>query len=131
MVRLSLLRLSTYFRNFPKAYVEREMGVKRDPDWKRKTYRHTEYRPWSMQEKGLNHPTKAISNRRKLIHAPLPEWEIFKGDMVQVLIGKDKGRRGEVTQTVMERNWCFVGGRNLVRNSSWIFLKLYFHFHFS
>ncbi|OQV12452.1 putative 39S ribosomal protein L24, mitochondrial [Hypsibius exemplaris] len=117
MVRLAVRLLTsarnTYFRNFPQAYIDREMGVKRDPAYKPRTYRNTEHRPWAMQEKNLNHPRNKIPPQKRLVHAPLPEWEIFQGDMVQVLVGKDKGRRGEVVQTVQERNWCFVGGRNL------------------
>ena len=46
-----------------------------------------------------------------------PEQALPVDFQVQILIGKDKGKRGEVAQTVRERNWCFVAGKNLVRTS--------------
>lgn len=33
---------------------------------------------------------------------------------VEVLVGPDKGKIGEITDIVYERNWCFVGGLHLV-----------------
>ncbi|GAU96799.1 hypothetical protein RvY_08187 [Ramazzottius varieornatus] len=113
MVRITLPRLDTYFRNFPKTYVEREKGLKRHPDYKRYNYRYTEHRPWSMEEKLENSVNRKIGPHNRLVHVPLPEFHVYRGDMVQILIGRDKGKRGEVVQTVKERNWCFVGGKNL------------------
>lgn len=36
----------------------------------------------------------------------------FRGDRVEVLIGKDKGKQGIVTQVIQERNWVIVEGLN-------------------
>lgn len=40
------------------------------------------------------------------------EWNIFRGDRVEVLIGKDKGRQGIVKSVITERNWVIVDGLN-------------------
>lgn len=81
MVRLSFLQLC-HARNFPKKFIEKEKGFREVPGYKHKWYRNTEHGPWSLEEKGEN----ARANQRKkpfpLLHAPLREWEIFKGDLV-------------------------------------------------
>ncbi|XP_055348974.1 probable 39S ribosomal protein L24, mitochondrial [Paramacrobiotus metropolitanus] len=111
-MRLSIARLC-YHRNFPKGYLKKEKGIKQDPKWERSTYRYTEERFWSNSEKNLNHPSSRIADRDRLVHAPLKNWCIYRGDLVQILAGKDKGKRAEVVQVVRERNWCFVRGKNL------------------
>lgn len=40
------------------------------------------------------------------------EWSYFKGDRVQVLIGRDKGKQGFISQIIQERNWVIVEGLN-------------------
>lgn len=39
-------------------------------------------------------------------------WTYFKGDRVEVLVGKDKGKHGIVKQVIQERNWVIVEGLN-------------------
>jgi len=41
--------------------------------------------------------------------------KIKKGDKVQVLAGRDKGKRGEVIRIVPEENRAFVQGVNMVK----------------
>ena len=36
---------------------------------------------------------------------------------VEVLVGKDKGKRGVINKIVLERNWCFVEGLHCVSTS--------------
>lgn len=36
----------------------------------------------------------------------------FRGDRVEVLVGKDKGKQGLVNQVIQERNWVIVEGLN-------------------
>ena len=42
----------------------------------------------------------------------LENWMFFRGDRVEVLVGKDKGKQGIVTQVIQERNWVVVEGLN-------------------
>ncbi|XP_060066375.1 large ribosomal subunit protein uL24m-like [Ylistrum balloti] len=41
---------------------------------------------------------------------PIKQWNIFMDDLVEVLVGKDKGKQGHVIKIIKERNWCFVRG---------------------
>jgi len=41
------------------------------------------------------------------------DWMWFRGDRVQVLTGKDKGKQGYINYIVQERNWVTVEGLNL------------------
>lgn len=45
----------------------------------------------------------------------MKRFPIFKGDRVEILTGKDKGKVGIVNYTVEERNWVFVEGLNVER----------------
>lgn len=40
------------------------------------------------------------------------KWSFFKGDRVQIMVGRDKGKQGIVNQLVEERNWVYVEGMN-------------------
>lgn len=40
------------------------------------------------------------------------EWSYFRGDRVEVLVGRDKGKQGIVRQIIQERNWVIVEGLN-------------------
>lgn len=40
------------------------------------------------------------------------DWMWFRGDVVEVLVGKDKGKRGIINMVVQERNWVIVEGLN-------------------
>lgn len=39
-------------------------------------------------------------------------WSWFRGDRVQILTGRDKGKQGIINQVIEERNWVFVEGLN-------------------
>lgn len=43
---------------------------------------------------------------------PIKEWSVFRGDRVEILVGKDKGKQGIVKQIFEERNWVTVEGLN-------------------
>lgn len=40
------------------------------------------------------------------------QWSFFRGDRVEVLVGRDKGKQGIVKQVIQERNWVIVEGLN-------------------
>lgn len=40
------------------------------------------------------------------------EWSYFRGDRVEIMVGKDKGKQGLVIQVIPERNWVVVEGIN-------------------
>lgn len=42
----------------------------------------------------------------------LEHWSYFRGDRVEVLVGRDKGKQGIVKQVIQERNWVIVEGLN-------------------
>lgn len=42
----------------------------------------------------------------------LANWVFFRGDRVEVLVGRDAGKQGIVTQVIQERNWVIVEGLN-------------------
>ena len=62
-------------------------------------------RPWS------DHYWKDIKpfdeDRHPDIVQPICEadWMWFRGDVVEVLTGKDKGKKGHIVQVIQERNW--------------------------
>lgn len=76
---------------------------------KRKKFRFTTNRPWTGQFRNQNMPG---SLRKKVFVEPIKDWNFFKGDRVEVLVGKDKGKQGIVTSIIAERNWVFVEGLN-------------------
>lgn len=47
-----------------------------------------------------------------MICFPIETWSFFRGDRVQILNGRDKGKQGIVNQVIEERNWVFVEGLN-------------------
>lgn len=57
----------------------------------------------------LNHYKLVIcSNSCNLLET----WSFFRGDRVEVLVGRDKGKQGFVSQIIQERNWVIVEGLN-------------------
>lgn len=108
------------FSNFPESYIKRSMeqvywrtprGV---PQYlprtvQRKKFRFTTNRPWTAQFYQQNYPN---TFRKKVFVEPIKDWSFFRGDRVEVLVGKDKGKQGYVTQLIQERNWVIVEGLN-------------------
>lgn len=39
-------------------------------------------------------------------------WSFFRGDRVELLVGRDKGKQGIISQIIQERNWVIVDGLN-------------------
>ncbi|XP_031151984.2 probable 39S ribosomal protein L24, mitochondrial [Sander lucioperca] len=76
-----------------------------------KDYRFGTNRPWTPAAKRLNPPGK---KRRKVFVEPIaPEdWSVLRGDTVEILKGKDKGKHGKVIQVFRHRNWVMLEGLN-------------------
>ncbi|KAK6624574.1 hypothetical protein RUM44_011433 [Polyplax serrata] len=66
--------------------------------------------PWSLEFQMKNKPRE---KHKKIWVEPILEWTIFRGDRVEVLTGKDKGKQGIVIEIVQERNWVIVEGINM------------------
>ncbi|KAJ6650102.1 putative 39S ribosomal protein L24, mitochondrial [Pseudolycoriella hygida] len=108
------------FSNFPDSYIKRSMEEVhwRTPRGKpnylprtveRTKFRFTTNRPWTSQFKQQN---MTGTMRKKVFLEPIEEWSYFKGDRVEVLVGRDKGKQGIVKQVIQERNWVIVEGLN-------------------
>jgi large subunit ribosomal protein L24 len=114
-MRLTQMVLSRYFRR----YIERELThetLRRrwTPilGWKelvKKNWEYGEHRPWTDAFKQANPP---CARPQSIYVEPLKEWYIYKGDRVEILVGKDKGKQGLVNSIIKERNWVFVEGLN-------------------
>ncbi|XP_072530808.1 large ribosomal subunit protein uL24m [Salminus brasiliensis] len=74
-------------------------------------YRYGTNRPWTAAAQRLNPPGK---KRRKVFVEPIAQedWSVFRGDMVELLFGKDKGKQGKIIQVFRHRNWVIVEGLN-------------------
>lgn len=105
------------YANLPEKYIEE---VTRKVYWKTPrgiNYRPKEQRlfrnyigiqrPWSLEAS-----EEANEEEEMPFVEPLRDWFIFKGDRVQVLVGKDAGKQGIVEMIVRERNWVIVKGLN-------------------
>ncbi|KAL1396341.1 hypothetical protein pipiens_010579 [Culex pipiens pipiens] len=111
---------SKKFSNLPDAYIKRSMEQvywktpRGKPQYlprtvERKKFRFTTNRPWTGQFRQQNMPGTI---RKKVFVEPVANWTFFKGDRVEVLAGKDKGKQGIVSQVFQERNWVIVAGLN-------------------
>ncbi|CAF3350450.1 unnamed protein product [Rotaria socialis] len=122
MVRLTpILRWSDYF-NVPKRYVERvkfngtaiegnmnivpHKTIKHNDSWV-----YTNDPPWTDLAQRKNDPRQG-HHRPQLIE-PLKTWDFFRGDVVEVMVGKDKGKQGNISAYIRELNAVFVSGLNL------------------
>lgn len=113
-MRQTVALLGNYF----KRYVEREMqkGYMRRQfkpilGWrevKKRDWVYNEFRPWTDEFKRTNQKR----DQPKVLVQPIKDWTIFKGDRVQILVGKDKGKQGIINAVIKERNWVFVEGLN-------------------
>ncbi|KAM4630301.1 large ribosomal subunit protein uL24m isoform 1-T2 [Polymixia lowei] len=76
-----------------------------------KDYRYGTNRPWTVAAKRLNPPGK---KRRKVFVEPIAheDWSVLRGDTVEILAGKDKGKQGKVIQVFRHRNWVILEGLN-------------------
>ncbi|GAB0098880.1 Probable 39S ribosomal protein L24, mitochondrial [Sergentomyia squamirostris] len=111
--------LSYKYANLPERYVNRAKAqvfwkTPNEPNYQekvmeKKKYRFTMNRPWSGQFRQQNMPRTL---RKKVFVEPIAEWSFFRGDRVEILVGKDKGKQGIVKQLIPERNWVVVEGLN-------------------
>lgn len=101
-----------------------------DKSVERRKFRFTTNRPWTAQFFQQNMPgtirkkifvepigKKLAKLTKKFVFIPYffsdPElWLFYRGDRVEILVGKDKGKQGIVTQVIQERNWVIVEGLN-------------------
>lgn len=76
-----------------------------------KDYRYGTNRPWTVLAKRLNPPGK---KRRKVFVEPIEnkDWSVLRGDTVEIIAGKDKGKQGKVIQVFRHRNWVILEGLN-------------------
>ncbi|XP_018430290.1 PREDICTED: 39S ribosomal protein L24, mitochondrial [Nanorana parkeri] len=73
-------------------------------------YRFGTSRPSTLAAQKKNPPGK---RRSKIFVEPISkEWKYFRGDVVEVLAGKDVGKQGKVTQVIRARNWVVVENLN-------------------
>ncbi|XP_050295680.1 probable 39S ribosomal protein L24, mitochondrial [Anthonomus grandis grandis] len=111
---------SKQYANLPDRYINRAMeqvywknpkGPQYKPNAviKRKEFYFGVHRPWTMEFKNENQPN---TRRPKVFVEPILEWSYFRGDRVEILVGKDKGKQGIVKQIFEERNWILVDGLN-------------------
>lgn len=77
-----------------------------------KDYRFGTTRPWMPDAKRRNPPGK---RRRKVFVEPMApkDWSVLRGDTVEILAGKDKGKQGKVIQVFRHRNWVILAGLNV------------------
>ncbi|VVC95768.1 unnamed protein product, partial [Leptidea sinapis] len=112
--------LTVKYSNLPESYIKRsyEQVYWRNPKGypqypaaqiARKKFRFTTHRPWTGPFARQNERT---TMRKKVFIEPIKEWSFFKGDRVEVMVGKDKGKQGLVIQVIQERNWVIVEGLN-------------------
>lgn len=66
-------------------------------------------RPWTSQFQMSN---PRYQGRKKVFLEPIENWSYFRGDRVELLVGRDKGKQGIVCQVIQERNWVVVEGLN-------------------
>uniref|UniRef100_A0A8D8QXN2 Large ribosomal subunit protein uL24m n=1 Tax=Cacopsylla melanoneura TaxID=428564 RepID=A0A8D8QXN2_9HEMI len=67
-------------------------------------------RPWEFEFLKRNNP--ADDRIKRPLIEPIKNWSIFKGDRVEILVGKDKGKQGIVLQIFQEINSVIVEGLN-------------------
>ncbi|XP_068083419.1 large ribosomal subunit protein uL24m [Anabrus simplex] len=112
--------MTKQFSNLPESYIKRSMEQVywRTPrgfpqhlprEVAKKRFRFTTNRPWTAQFRQQNQPQ---SIRKKVFLEPIKDWSFFRGDRVEVLVGRDKGKQGIVMQVIQERNWVIVEGLN-------------------
>lgn len=125
LTQLLFSRIGKYskdFSNLPDRYIKRAMeqvewrnprGIQYKPNavLKRTKYKFGMHRPWSAQFREENAPGVY---HEKVFVEPIRKWSFFRGDRVEILVGKDKGKQGIVKQIIQERNWVTVEGLNCV-----------------
>lgn len=106
---------SKQYTNLPDEFIERQMAPKFSRP-RGKQFKYPKPRP-SKGDYGLHRPwTSAGQMYRRhgfVPIEPIKDWSFFRGDIVEILVGKDKGKLGKVKDVFQEKNWVIVSGRNL------------------
>ncbi|KAI4497310.1 hypothetical protein M0802_007557 [Mischocyttarus mexicanus] len=103
------------YSNLPDSYIDRTM---RQVYWRtprkvqylnrtheRKRFWFSIHKPWTTNFKLQNIKLELPP----VIHVePIKDWSFFRGDRVEILVGKDKGKQGIVKEIIQERNWVIV-----------------------
>lgn len=112
--------LTKQYANLPEKYIER---ASEEVEWKTPDkinylprtvkkrvdyYRFTTNRPWTDEYKRQTQ----VGRSRSVFVEPIKNWSVFRGDRVEVLVGRDRGKQGFVSQVIQERNWVMVAGLN-------------------
>ncbi|XP_078048208.1 mitochondrial ribosomal protein L24 [Augochlora pura] len=111
---------SKAYSNLPDSYINRVTEQiywktpRGKPQYLRRTLKRNQFhfsihRPWTFTFQADN----AANKSRKFVHVePIKNWSFFRGDRVEVLTGRDKGKQGFVKDIYQERNWIIVEGLN-------------------
>lgn len=113
--------LTKAYSNLPDRYINRVMRqvyhvYPKGPQYtkvdqgKDKNFHFGTDRPWNFEFLQRNRVPE--ENKRLPIIEPIKDWSIFKGDRVEILVGKDKGKQGLVIQIYQEINSVIVEGLN-------------------
>ncbi|KAG1701287.1 putative 39S ribosomal protein L24, mitochondrial [Nymphon striatum] len=123
-MRLSCLlrcvsKLPKNYGNFPESFIKKktesiEWKTPKGPQYrpaviKRRSTYHYLSRPWEQKfthDNSVKHP--------KIFVEPIKDFFMFNGDIVEILVGKDKGKQGKICYIVKERNFICVEGLNCV-----------------
>lgn len=135
MPRLTVRLLNKFFKNFPKSYIDKEKGIVPKKIYGNRfgapdivtydvhpdDYVPGEEEPWTKEaklakKKSSRKVTRLNPNLRNWSYKPpklnSSEETFFVGDRVEVLVGKDRGKQGIISEVNFERNWCYVTGLN-------------------
>lgn len=121
IVQASIKNLPKNFANFPERYVKKQTQfiqweTPKLPQYQRRTVRYRKqayydmFSPWQQEFQRHNGPGV---QQPKIYVEPFKYFPVFKGDLVEVLSGKDKGKQGIVCLTIKERNWVCVDKLNV------------------
>jgi len=114
--------LTKQYANLPESYINRSMEhvywrTPKDRRYLRAVNKKdlvyfSRHRPWTEDFRRDNLFTKRKKEDQEAVVEPIRNWNFFRGDIVQILKGKDKGKQGVVIQIFQERNWVIVEGLN-------------------
>jgi len=122
VVHSGLGKYTTDYSNLPQRYIKKHVTKVEwkspldDPRFVPKMKKHLPKfhgleRPWTNK---YWRETEHDSDKPRPVVEPIREedWMWFRGDIVEVLKGPDKGKFGIIVQIVQERNWVIVEGLN-------------------
>jgi len=120
-IHSGLGRYTTDYSNFPQRYIKRKItkikykspcGPEFIPKFESvRIRRHGLERPWTQNYWISNSPSSQFT---ETVVEPIREvdWMWFRGDVVEIMKGPDKGKQGFINMIVQERNWVIVEGLN-------------------